>query len=132
MVRQPTETSIIFHRVVFDIISSPFLLNLTIKYHLKRYSNYAKIFLEKFSNEIYVDDSTFGFVKAKEPYDFQLNAKQIMKEGGFELCKDVEVMNENKQDENINCSPTLNESNHTRQVLDITGDLNPGTLTFLF
>ena len=55
-----------------------------------------------------------------------------MKEGGFELCKDVEVMNENKQDENINCSPTLNESNHTRQALEITGDLNPDTLTFLF
>ena len=52
-----TETNIIILlRVVFDIISSPFLLNGAIKYHLKRYLNYAKSFVEKFLNEIYVDD----------------------------------------------------------------------------
>ena len=52
-----TETNIIILlRVVFDIISSPFLLNGTIKCHLKRYLNYAKSFVEKFLNEIYVDN----------------------------------------------------------------------------
>ena len=54
-----TEPNIIilcFLRVVFGIISSPFLLNATIKYHLERYLNYAKSFVEKFFNNLYVDD----------------------------------------------------------------------------
>ena len=49
-----TEPNIIilrFLRVVFVIISSPFLLNATIKYHLERYLNDAKNFVEKFSND---------------------------------------------------------------------------------
>ena len=68
-------------RVVFGIISSPFLLNATIKYHLERYLNNAKNF------DLYVDDSTSGFFNVKEAYDFYLNAKRIMREGGFELRK---------------------------------------------
>ena len=92
-----------FLRVVFGIISSPFLLNATIKYHLKRYLNDAKNFLEKFLNDLYVDDSTSGFFNVKEAYDFYLNAKRIMKEGGFELRKwasnSVEHMNKINRDE---------------------------------
>ena len=85
-----TEPNIIilrFLRVVFGIISSPFLLNATIKYHLERYLNDAKNFVEKFLNDLYVDDSTSGFFNVKEAYDFYMNAKRIMKEGGFELRK---------------------------------------------
>ena len=85
-----TEPNIIilrFLRVVFGTISSPFLLNATIKYHLERYLNDAKNFADKFLNDLYVDDSTSGFFNVKEAYHFYLNAKRIIKEGGFELRK---------------------------------------------
>ena len=46
-----------------------------------------KNFVDKFLNDLYVDDSTSGFFNVKETYHFYLNAKRIMKEGGFELRK---------------------------------------------
>ena len=123
-------------RVVLGIISSPFLLNATIKYHLEHYLNNAKNFVEKFLNDLYVDDSTSGFFNVKEAYDFYLNAKRIMKEGGFELRKwasnSVELMNKINRDENINCSDQSNESNHTRKVLGINWDLSADTIIFYF
>ena len=95
-----TEQKIIilrFLRVVFGVISSPFLLTATIKCHLEGYLYDAKSFVEKFLNDLYVDDLTSGFFNVKEAYDFYLNAKRIMKEGGFKLCKwvpnSVELMN---------------------------------------
>ena len=134
-----TEPNIIilrFLRVVFGIISSPFLLNATIKSHLERYLKDAKNFVEKFLNDLYVDDSTSGSVNVKEAYDFYLNVKQIMKEGGFELRKwasnSVELMNKINRDENINCSDSSNESNHTRKVLGINWDLVADTIIFDF
>ena len=85
-----TEPKIITWRFlcsVFGVTSSPFLLHATIEYHLERYLNDAKNFAENFLNDLYVDDSTSGFFNVKEAYDFHLNAKQIMKEVGFELRK---------------------------------------------
>ena len=121
-----TEPNIIILRficIVFGIISSLLLLNVTIKYHLEHYLNYAKIFVEKFLNNLYVDDLTSGFFNVKEAYDFYLNATQVMKEGGFKLRKrasnSVELMNKINREENINCSDSSNESNHTRKVLGI-------------
>ena len=85
-----TEPNIVilrFLRVLFGIISSSFLLNATFEYHLELYLNYAKYFIEKFLNDLYVGDSTSGFFNVKGAYDFYLNGKQIMKKGGFELRK---------------------------------------------
>ena len=103
---------------------------------MERYLNEAKNFVEKFLNDLYVDDSTSRFFNVKEAYDFYLNAKRIMKEGGFELRKwasnSVELMNKINRDENINCSDSSNESNHTRKVLGINWDLSADTITFYF
>ena len=41
-------------------------MNATVKYYLERFSNYAKIFADKFLNELYVDDSASGFFNVKE------------------------------------------------------------------
>ena len=131
---EPNITILRFLRVVFTIISSPFSLNATIKYHLERYLNDAKNFVEKFLNDLYVDDSTSRFFNVKEAYNFYLNAKRITKEGGFELRKwvanSVELMNKINRDENINCSDSSNESNHTRKVLGINCDLAAETIIF--
>ena len=87
-------------------------------------------------NDLYVDDSTSGFFNVKEAYHFYLNAKQIMKGGGFELRKwasnSVELINKINRKENINCSDSSNESNHTRKVLGITWDLATDTIIFYF
>ena len=127
---------ILLLRVVFDIINSPFLLNATIKYHLECYLTDVKNFVEKFLNDLYVDDSTSGFFNVKDAYNFYLNAKQIMKEGGFELRKWVsnsaELINKTNRHENINCSDPSNESNPTRKFLGINWDLMAGTIIFLF
>ena len=72
---------------MFGIISSPFLLTATIKYHLERYLNDAKNFVEKFLNDLYVEDSTSGFFNGKEAYNFYLNTRQIMKEAGSNFGK---------------------------------------------
>ena len=59
-----------------------------------------------------------------------------MKEGGFELRKwpsnSVELMKKINRDETINCSDSLNESNHTRKVLGINWDLKADTIIFYF
>ena len=108
-----TLSTLRFLRVVFGVISSLFLLNATVKYHLERYLNDAKNFVAKFLNDLYVDDSTSGFFKVKEAYDFYLNAKHIMKEGGFKLRKwasnSVELTNKINREENINCSDSSYE-----------------------
>ena len=51
-----------FLRVVFGLICSPFLLNATVKHHASKYSTKWKYFVEKILRDLYVDDSTSGFV----------------------------------------------------------------------
>ena len=133
-----TTNIIILHflRVVFGIISSPLLLNAAIKYHLERYLNDAKYFVDKFLNDLYIDDSTSGLFNVKEANHFYLNAKRIIKEGGFELRKwasnSVELINKINRKENVSCSDSSNKSNYTRKVLGITWDLAADTIIFYF
>ena len=81
---EPNIIILSFIRVVFG---SPFFLNAFIKYHLERHLNDAKNSVEKFLNDLYIDDLTSAFFNVKEAYHFYLNAKRIMKESGFELHK---------------------------------------------
>ena len=103
---------------------------------MERYLNDAKNFVDKFLNDLYVDNSTFGFFHVKEAYRFYFNAKFIMKEGGFELRKlasnSVELINKINRKENISCSDSSNESNHTRKVLGIMLDLAADAFIFYF
>ena len=47
-----------FTRVVFGVSPSPFLLNPTIKHHLKRYKEFPE-FVQTFLRSVYVDDVSF-------------------------------------------------------------------------
>ena len=49
-----------FLRVVFVITSSPFLLNDTIQHHFLKYEPAYPKFVEKFLEDLYVDDATSG------------------------------------------------------------------------
>ena len=57
--------------LVIIIISSPFLLNRTIKLHV----NTLKAFVYKFLENLYVDDLTVGFHSVEESYAFFINSK---------------------------------------------------------
>ena len=47
-----------FTRVVFGVLSSPFLLNTTIHHRMKQYESMDAPFIQKFERSIYVDDVT--------------------------------------------------------------------------
>ena len=49
-----------FLRLVFGLTSSPFVLNGTIRHHLGEFLNFDREFVEKFLEDLYVDDTTSG------------------------------------------------------------------------
>ena len=49
-----------FTRAVFQVCSSPFILNATLKHHIERYKNEDPEFVDQFLRSIYVDDLSSG------------------------------------------------------------------------
>ena len=89
-VRKPDSDEICvyrFLRVVFGLTSSPFLLNATVRHHLKGYLVNEKEFVEKFLEDLYVDDSNTGVNTVEEGKRFYHLAKQILSEAGLHLRK---------------------------------------------
>ena len=83
----PDIVTLRFARVVFGVSGSPFLLNATIKYHIKRYEEEDPEFVERFLRSIYVDDFTSGGSEDDAVYEQYLKAKLRLAEGGFNLRK---------------------------------------------
>ena len=71
-----------FLRVMFGIISSPFLLNGTIRFHLQKYRERLEQFVAKMFRDLYVDDSTSTFNTVQKGYKFYEKAKTVMKDAG--------------------------------------------------
>ena len=78
-----------FTRVVFGVTSSPFLLNATIQYHLKKYESSHKDLVDKLLQSIYVDDIVTGAQDNKEALLMYKQSKDLFKAGGFNLRKFV-------------------------------------------
>ena len=76
-----------FLRVVFGVNSSPFLLGATVRHHLDKYTTTQPEFVDKFIEDLYVDDSTSGIDDVAEGVDFYHKAKAILSAGGFDLRK---------------------------------------------
>lgn len=76
-----------FNRVTFGVSSSPFLLNATIQYHLKRYLHRHQAFVDQFLRSIYVDDLVGGADEPDKAFQLYTMARSILKEGGFNLRK---------------------------------------------
>jgi len=55
-----------FLRVVFGLTSSPFLLNWTVRQHLKRFENKYPCIINKLKEDLYVDDTTTGCNSVEE------------------------------------------------------------------
>ena len=49
-----------FTCIVFEVNSSPFLLNATINHHIRKYQEIDPLFVDKFLSSVYVDDVSLG------------------------------------------------------------------------
>ena len=76
-----------FTHVVFGVTSNPFLLNATMRHHLQQYQDTHPKLVHLLSRSTYVDDVIFGSMDEEEALNLFQQAKQIMKDGGFNLRK---------------------------------------------
>ena len=76
-----------FTRLVFGLTSSPFILNATVKFHLSQYLGQEKLkyVIEKFLQDLYVDDSTTSFDDVDDAYYFCETAKSCLQKESFDL-----------------------------------------------
>lgn len=76
-----------FTSVIFGVISSPFLLNATIWYHMQKFVNeYPEIVL-KFLRDLYMDDCVTGAQTIDDTFNFYNVCRPRMRMGGFEVIK---------------------------------------------
>ncbi|XP_047137429.1 uncharacterized protein LOC124813933 [Hydra vulgaris] len=83
--KSPQKIIFCFTRVVFGLTCSPFLLNATIREHLKNYVKEFESFVLQFLCDLYVDDTTTGFNNVADAFEFFKRAHKVIKDGGFEL-----------------------------------------------
>ena len=137
-----------FLRVVFGITSSPFLLNGTIRHHLERYVDFERSFVERFIEDLYVDDLTSGCSTVEEGVEIYNKGKSIMNDAGFNLRKwktndtklqDIFDKKEGKLLDNvvpiddITYSETLNDSIvQNQKVLGLEWDTNTDEFVYRF
>lgn len=84
---QPEVQTLKFTRVVFGVSSSPFLLNATIRHHLKRYMTTHPELVKRISESIYVDDVVSGADTEEEAFAMYQESKAMLRAGGFNLRK---------------------------------------------
>ena len=75
-----------FARLVFGLVSSPFVLNATIRAHLARYVSDEQ-FVRNALNSLYVDDYVSTFESQEEAFESYKKLKSCFKEGGFNMTK---------------------------------------------
>ena len=110
------EISYRFTRAVFGVSSSPFLLNASIKFHLKQYQNEIA---KKVAKSLYVDDLTTGSKNEEEGWHLYEKSNKMLKEGGFELRK--WESNSTKLSTKINSAEkTQNEPVTNQKILEDT------------
>ena len=75
-----------FSRVLFGLTCSPFLLNGTVKIHVKKHVNHeTRVILEKFLKDLYVDDTATSFNSIADSSKFYRITSSVMSKGGFNL-----------------------------------------------
>ena len=66
--QQPEPLILRFTRVVFGVLSSPFLLNATIRHHLEQHFSAQPDLIKKLSRSFYMDDVVTGADNEEEAY----------------------------------------------------------------
>ena len=76
-----------FCRVVFGLNASPFLLNATLRHHIKKYEDCEPSFVSRLLDSFYVDDFVGGGRTSEEVMELYQKAQSRMAQGGFKLRK---------------------------------------------
>ena len=76
-----------FTRVVFRVSCSPYLLNATLKYHIQKYAETHPEISNKLIYSLYASNVNSGAHDVQEAEELYERAKDIMKDGGFNLRK---------------------------------------------
>ena len=84
----PNHVEIIsFTRLVFGLTQSPFILEANLKVYFHNYlTNHPKV-IENISDDMYVDDLTFGGNTLGEVEILKQKCEELLKKGGFSLHK---------------------------------------------
>ena len=118
---QPEVQILKFTRVVFGVSSSPFLLNATIRHHLKKYMSAHPQLVKRISESIYVDDVVSGAETEGEAFMMYRESKAMLRKGGFNLRKfntNTPELRELIREENAGCpSPAACRTPFRRNVL---------------
>ena len=76
-----------FCRLVFGLSPRPFLLNATLRHHVKKYEDVDQDFVKEFLNSTYVDNLSSESSSVKEAFQLFLKSKARMQEAGFRMRK---------------------------------------------
>lgn len=76
-----------FRRVPFGLASSPFLLNATLKFHIKKYEESSPELVSKLLQSFYVDDMVTGADSVNEGINLVQESYKLMNEASMSLNK---------------------------------------------
>ena len=80
-----------FTRVVFGVLSSPFLLNATIRHHVEKYEATLPSLIQKLKRSLYVDDLACGAEDEENAYQMFMESKKTLEEAGFNLRSSIPI-----------------------------------------
>lgn len=83
----PEVITLRFTRLVFGLVCSPFILNVTLRNHLSKYENTDPSFVDTVIRALYVDDFASGKDSVKDGFEFYRKLKLRFREGGFNMRK---------------------------------------------
>ena len=83
----PQVQTLKFNRLVFGLVSSPFILNATSRNYLLKYEGEDPQFVNDVHNSLYVDDYASGKNSVPDAFEHYLKLKQRFREGGFNMRK---------------------------------------------
>ncbi|XP_068697319.1 uncharacterized protein [Montipora foliosa] len=83
----PEVITLRFTRLVFGLVCSPFILNVTLRNHLKRYENIDPEFVAAVVRALYVDDFASGENSVTKCFELYYKLKLRFREGGFNMRK---------------------------------------------
>ena len=101
-----------FTRLVFGLLSSPFILNGNVEVQIQKYLNGStkQNVILKLLRNLYVDDTTSSLNYTEETFNFYKIATSAMRDGSFQLrkwvSKDKDLQDKiNKLEVNNKCNP---------------------------
>ena len=83
----PEVITLRFTRLVFGLVCSPFILNVTLRNHLTRYENIDPEFVAAVVRALYVDDFASGENSVTKCFELYHKLKLRFREGGFNMRK---------------------------------------------